>query len=120
MISVQFSMDASPLNEEERELFSRMGEWVIVNERNRRYLIDAVCDADIVPLALRALQSRKPVIIGAWRFDGSAVPGYPLNEGEWLNVAPDDLVADGERVLISRPTAFRDVHRWAGWGEKHG
>jgi hypothetical protein len=49
MICVQFSMDASRLNEQERELFARMGEWVIVNEREGRYFIDAVCDIDIVP-----------------------------------------------------------------------
>jgi hypothetical protein len=62
------------------------------------------------------------VIIGAWFFDGSAVPGYALNEAEFLRVAPDDfdLAVDGITPVPVRPTAFRDVHRWAGWGEKHG
>ena len=122
MITVQFSMTASPLTEEERPIFARMGEWVILNERNGRYRIDAVCDPEIIPRALKALQDRNPVVIGAWQFDGTPIREYPLNEREWLSVAPDDFEpsADGESTVPVRPRAFRNAHQFAGWGEKNG
>lgn len=60
-----------------------------------------------------------PVAIGAWEQDGTPVAGYALNEAAWLDVAPDDFdMADPENPIAVRPTAWRDIHRWAGWGDK--
>ena len=42
-----------------------------------------------------------------------------LIESAWLDVAPDewDMTAPDNPVAM-RPKHWRDIHRWAGWGEK--
>uniref|UniRef100_UPI0030DB2C8C hypothetical protein n=1 Tax=uncultured Arenimonas sp. TaxID=546226 RepID=UPI0030DB2C8C len=66
-----------------------------------------------------AAAGRAPTLIGAWNEDGTQVEGYALNEAEWLAVAPDELdTTDPDNPVPVRPTAFREIHGWAGWGEK--
>lgn len=70
-------------------------------------------------LAALMQMGRDPIPIGAWYEDGTPVAGYALNESAWLDVAPDDYdMTDPENPVAVRPTTWRDIHRWAGWGEK--
>ena len=121
MITFVFSMLGPQLSEDQESAFSAYAQWRVVNERNGRLLVDGIGEADNLLTALDALtqMGREPVAIGAWHEDGSPVDGYPLNEQAWLDVAPDDFdMADPENPVAMRPTAWRDIHQWAGWGEK--
>lgn len=109
------------LTEEQASAFRQYAEWRVVNERDGRLLVDGISEESHLLPALQALTAmgRDPVPIGAWHEDGRPVDGYPLNEAAWLAVAPDDWdVTDPEHPVPVRPTAWRDIHRWAGWAEK--
>lgn len=84
-------------------------------------LVDGIGEEANLVTALGALTAmgRDPIAIGAWHESGAPVDGFPLNEAAWLDVAPDDWdFSDPENPVPVRPTHFRDIHRWAGWGEK--
>lgn len=52
--------------------------------------------------------------------NGTPAAGYALNEAAWLDVAPDDYdMTDPENPVAIRHTTWRDIHKWAGWGDKH-
>lgn len=106
-------MDGPRFGEDEASVFAAFGQWVVLHERNGRLLVDAVGEYSDIGDAMRALQAigRHPTPIGGWKQNGDPLAYYPLDLSAWLDVAPDD-----ESGL--RPTVFRDVHRWAGWGAK--
>lgn len=121
MITFVFSMDGPMLTEEQASAFRQYAEWRVIHERQGRLLVDGIGEAEDLLTALQALTAmgRAPVAIGAWHEDGTPVPGYALNEAAWLDVAPDDYdTSDPEHPVAVRPTAWRDIHRWAGWAEK--
>ena len=121
MITFVFSMLGPLLTDEQASAFSAYAQWHVVNERNGRLLVDGIGEQEHLLTAVQALQAmgRDPIAIGAWHEDGTPVAGYPLNEATWLDVAPDDWDAsDPEHPIPVRPTAWRDIHRWAGWAEK--
>lgn len=121
MITFVFSMLGPQLSEEQEGAFAAYAQWRVVNERNGRLLVDGIGEADNLLTALDALtqMGRYPIAIGAWNEDGSPVDGYPLDELAWLAVAPDEWdETDPDNPVAIRPTCWRDIHRWSGWGEK--
>lgn len=121
MITFVFSMNGPLLTNEQSSAFSEYAEWRVINERNGRLLVDGIGEADKLLTALQALtqMGRAPVAIGAWYEDGTPVPGYALNEPAWLDVAPDEWdMTDPDNPVAVRPTHWRDIHGWSGWGEK--
>lgn len=121
MITFVFSMMGPVLDEDQESAFAAYAQWRVVNERNGRLLVDGIGEADNLLTALDALtqMGRYPIAIGAWNEDGTSVPGYQLDEFAWLAVAPDDYdMADPDNPVAVRPTHWRDIHKWAGWGEK--
>lgn len=116
-----FSMLGPTLTDAQAGAFHAYAQWRVCNERNGRLLVDGIGEESNLAPVLAALQQmdRDPVAIGAWNEDGSPIPGYALNEAAWLDVAPDDIDStDPEHPVPVRPTVWRDIHRWAGWGEK--
>lgn len=121
MITFVFSMRGPLLTSEQAGAFQAYAQWRVVNERDGRLLVDGIGEEANLIKALAGLTAmgRDPVAIGAWHEDGTPVDGCPLNEAAWLAVAPDDYdTTDPENPVPVRPTAWRDIHRWAGWGEK--
>ncbi len=120
-INLLFSMDGPRLSDEQAGLFAAFGEWVVLNEREGRLLVDAVGDYEDIAAAMTALAAigRAPHTIGGWTQDGEQLASYPLDEAAWLLVAPDDWdYSDPENPVASRPTAWQEIHRWAGWSAK--
>lgn len=121
MITLTFSMLGPRLTDEQASTFLAFARWVVLNEREGRLLVDGIgqqADVERVMLMLQGA-GRQPIIIGAWHEDGSPVEGYPLNEPAWLAVAPDEFdTTDPENPVPVRPTAFREIHGWAGWAAK--
>lgn len=121
MITFVFSMLGPTLTDQQARAFRAYAQWRVVNERNGRLLVDGIGEEANLVTALGALTAmgRDPIAIGAWHEDGTPVEGYTLNETAWLAVAPDDWdMTDPENPVPVRPTAWRDIHRWAGWAEK--
>lgn len=121
MINLLFSMDGPKLTAEQAQPFAAFGEWVVLNERDGRLLVDAIGDCNDIGNAMQALAAagRNPTPIGGWKRDGSPLAYYPLNLTQWLAVAPDVWdMTDPDNPVPMRPTAFAEVHRWAGWDEK--
>jgi len=121
MITFVFSMLGPTLTEGQASAFRAYAQWRVVNERNGRLLVDGIGEADNLLTALGALtqMGRDPIAIGAWEQNGTPVAGYALNEAAWLDVAPDDFdMTDPDSPVPVRPTTWRDIHKWAGWGDK--
>lgn len=119
IINLEFSMLGPRLTEEQEDVFHQFAQWVVVNERNGRLLVDGIGEANDVATAMQLLADRDPVVISAWQFGGLPVDQHPVNEAAWLDVAPDDLdYADPENPVAVRPTQYRQVHAWAGWGPR--
>lgn len=121
MINLIFSMNGPRLTEEQAGGFAAFAQWVVLNERNGRLLVDGIGEQANVATVMSMLTQagRDPRIIGAWHPDGTPVEDYPLNEAEWLAVAPDEFdTSDPENPVPVRPTAFREIHGWAGWAAK--
>lgn len=121
MINLVFSMNGPRLTDEQASSFSAFAQWVVLNERNGRLLVDGIGQAEDVAgvMAMLGQLGRAPVAIGAWHQDGAAVDGFALNESAWLDVAPDEIDnSDPDSPVAVRPTAFREIHRWGGWAPK--
>jgi len=121
VITFVFSMLGPTLSDSQASAFRAYAQWRVVNERNGRLLVDGIGEADNLLTALGALtqMGRDPIAICAWEQDGTPVAGYALNEAAWLDVAPDECdMADPENPVAVRLTTWRDIHRWAGWGDK--
>lgn len=121
MINLLFSMNGPRLTDEQASQFAAFAQWVVLNERNGRLLVDGIGKAEDVGGVIGILTQlgRGPVAIGAWHQDGTGVDGFALNEAAWLDVAPDEIDnSDPENPVAVRPTAFREVHQWGGWEPK--
>lgn len=119
MINLLFSMVGPRMSEEAASAFSAYAQWVVLNERNGRLLVDAIGEQAAVSAAFSALNlmGRDPIVIGMWQEDGAKLDNVNLEA--WLDVAPDVLSTDEEgEAVTSRPTQWSDIHRWSGWGEK--
>lgn len=120
-INLLFSMDGPRLNDEQASIFAAFGQWVVLNEREDRLLVDAVGEYTDIGDAMTALSAygRNPTPIGGWKRDGEPLANYPLDLAAWLAVAPDEWdTANPESPVASRPTGWREVHRWSGWAAK--
>lgn len=121
MINLLFSMDGPRLTEEQVSVFAAFGQWVVLNELGGRLLVDAIGEYNDIGDAMAALEAlgRAPQPIGGWKQSGEPLAYYPLNVTAWLAIAPDELdMTDPENPVATRPAVWREVHRWAGWGEK--
>lgn len=121
MITLIFSMLGPRLDDAQADQFSAFAQWVVLNEREGRILVDGIGAQADITRALSALTAmgRDPRVIGAWHEDGSRVEGFDIDHAAWCAVAPD-LVdrTDPENPVYYRPTQFSETHRWAGWGRK--
>lgn len=121
MITLIFSMLGPRLDDAQADQFSAFAQWVVLNERDGRILVDGIGDQADITRAIGALHAmgRDPIVIGAWDQSGARVPGYEINHGAWCDVAPDIVDnTDPDNPVASRPVAFAEVHRWEGWGDK--
>lgn len=121
IVNLLISMLGPRFDEEQAQVFARIGQWVVLHERNGRMLVDAVGQRGMIQQALAMLNQagRAPISLGAWHQDGTPVQGHPLNEAAWLEVAPDDFdMTDPENPIPTRPTQWREIHRWQGWEPK--
>lgn len=121
MMNLVFSMNGPRLTDEQAGQFSAFAQWVVLNERNGRLLVDGIGKAADVAgvMGILGQMGREPVAIGAWDPDGVPVDGYSLDVAAWLEVAPDVLdMTDPDNPLAVRPTAWSEIHRWGGWAEK--
>lgn len=121
MINLIFSMNGPRLTDEQASSFSAFAQWVVLNERNGRLLVDGIGQAEDVAGVLPLLQQldRAPVAVGAWNMAGTPVEDHPLNTAEWLAVAPDEIDnSDPENPTTTRPTSFSEIRRWSGWAPK--
>lgn len=121
MITLIFSMLGPRLDDPQATQLAAFAQWVVLNEREGRILVDGIGEQADIGRAIGALTAmgRAPRIIGAWNQDGTRVEGIALDHDAWVEVAPD-LVdrTDPENPITSRPLAFAEIHRWAGWGSK--
>lgn len=121
MINLLFSMNGPRLTEAQASVFSAFGQWVVLNEREGRLLVDAVGEYPDIGDAMASLTAygRNPTPIGGWKRNGEPLAYYPLDLDAWLAVAPDDVDAsDPVTPVLTRPSVFREIHRWAGWAAK--
>ena len=121
MITLIFSMLGPRLDDTQASQFSAFAQWVVLNERDGRMLVDGIgAQADITRVlgALTAM-GRDPRIVGAWHPSGARVDGFDIDHAAWCAVAADLIdTTDPENLVYTRPVAFAEVHRWAGWGDK--
>ena len=121
MINLIFSMNGPLLTDEQAIQFSAFAQWIVLNERNGRLLVDGIGKAEDVAgvLAMLGQLGRNPRAVGAWDTNGQPVDGYPLIVAEWCAVAPDVVdTTDPENPVTTRPTAFLEIHQWGGWAPK--
>lgn len=113
MITLLFSMLGPRLDDAQADQFSAFAQWVVLNERAGRILVDGLGEQTDITRAIGALTAmgRDPKIIGAWQPDGTRVDGIALDPAAWIEVAPD--IAED-----TRPTGCSEIHRWAGWEPK--
>lgn len=122
-ISVLFAMDAVTLPEPQREaLRVQTAQWVEVSAVGARQMIAALIDPALLETLRLALAPTNPILIGAWRPDGSALDpeAYPFAAAEYLALMPDEVSydADGNEVSRTPPTAPAQIHNWSGWEDK--
>lgn len=121
MITLLFSMLGPRLDDSQADQFSAFAQWVVLNEREGRILVDGIGEQADIGRAIGALTAmgRAPRVIGAWNLDGTRVEGFDIDHAAWCAVAPD-LVdrTDPENPVYYRPVAFEETHRWAGCGPK--
>jgi len=116
-----FSTIATAFTEDQRGALSRtQASWVVLNVRLGRAFIDIIGPKT----QLQAIEDkltelgRDPIVIGVFRSDGTMLNAP--NSAEWLKVARDVVTYDDQGVELTRtrPTAYVNVHQWAGWAEK--
>lgn len=121
MINLIFTMNGPHLTDEQASGFSAFAQWVVLNERNGRLLVDGIGEASAVAsvMALLGQMGRAPAVVGGWNMDGTPVEDYPLIVAEWCAAAPDLIDnTDPENPAAVRPTAFSEIHQWGGWEPK--
>lgn len=120
--NVIFAVDAVPLTPAQNQRLRDLNcDYVVLNVRNGRAMIDMIGPVHNLLLIEDRLTEagRNPVRIAVWDADG-VMHGQP-NKQAYMSVARDVKTYDPETgtVLTStRPTAYIDIHRWAGWAEK--
>lgn len=121
MITLIFSMLGPRLDDAQADQFSAFAQWVVLNERAGRLLVEGIGEQADIGRAIGALTAmgRDPRVIGAWHQSGARVDGFEIDHAAWCAVAPD-LVdrTDPENPVYYRPVEFSEVHRWAGWEPK--
>lgn len=111
-IQILLSCITPSFNQNQRDQLAQRFEWEVVNKRLGRVLLDVIGErADLQTLLdFLTAAALDPIVIVAFRQDtGQRVKTVPLDEAEWLKVAPN--MPNG-----SRPTAFIQNHGWLGWG----
>lgn len=121
--TVLFSMLDGAITDAQRDQLQALkASWVIVNRRLGRLLIDILGPRnELVAIRDKLIElGRDPKMIAVWDADGVIVQRGATATVDWLAVAEDVLTYDAAGNLISttRPVAFRDTHRWAGWAQK--
>jgi hypothetical protein len=131
---VLFSITAGALTQQQKDdLAGLQANWVLLNARGGKWYVN-ILGPKTQLLAIEsylAAAGRNPVRIGVFQYavldDGTEVMnlvGQP-NKLEYLAVAPDvitytfDALGNVLTAIPSRPTAFVDVHRFAGWPPKN-
>lgn len=120
-VNALFSISNTALSESEKtQLAAVQMSWVRLNTRLGRHFIDAIAPVGwLLALEQKLIDmGRDPIRIGVFDKDGQLIGQQ--NAAEWLKVARnvDTYDASGNLVSSVRPTAWVDVHQWAGWGVK--
>lgn len=120
-LNALFSITDGPLSAAEQVALAGVGaSWVLLNDRLGKFFVDVIgprAQLQAIQDKLTAL-GRNPIVIGV--FDSNGVLQNTANKTEWVNVARDVKTYDAQGNLLTttRPAAYIDVHRWAGWGAK--
>lgn len=119
-VAALVSMLPTALTQAQRDQLRSKFEWVVLNQRGGRVLIDIQGDsADLVWLRGRLqAASLDPITIAVFRQDtGRRLPSVPIDVAAFLAVAPDIVTGyDGQGApIFARPTSYAQVHTWLGW-----
>jgi hypothetical protein len=130
---VLFSLTAGPLSQQQKDDLANLGvAWVLLNQRLGKWYVNILGPkAKLVAIENYLIAAgRNPIRIGVFQYtvaaDGTEsmeLVGNP-NKAEYLAVAPDvmtytyDALGNLLSAVASRPAAFIDVHRFAGWPGK--
>lgn len=111
-INVLFSCITFNVPQHAQDVLQARGvEWLVLNSRNGRDLVDMIGDRNDLQWVKQRLTAAglDPKLIMAWRPDtGAQIKNVTLDLASYLDVAPDN--PDG-----SRPTSYAQTHAWAGW-----
>ena len=121
MFTALVSCLPTALTEAQREAIQRRRiEWVILNRRGGRVLLDMIGEkADLLWLVGKLTDAGlDPILLAAFNATtGKRIRTVPLNAVAWRAVAPDVVTVDAQGVVtLSRPTAYVQSHSWLGWG----
>ena len=119
--SVLFSMLDGAITQAQQDALANLNaQWVLINHRSGRFLIDIVGPKSQLTAIRNYLLSagRDPIVIGVWDCDGNVIQPGLLSD--WLNVAQDVVTynASGNIASTSRPASFRSTNEWAGWAAR--
>lgn len=128
---VLFSLTAGALTQQQRDdLAALQASWVLLNQRLGKWYVNVIGPKTQLLAIEQYLTNagRNPIRIGVFQYnpdtDTMDLVGQP-NKAEYISVAPDvvtytfDLLGNITNTVTSRPTAFIDVHRFAGYPAKN-
>jgi hypothetical protein len=143
-ISALFTIDAKPVLDIVKERLADEGaQWVVVNRRNGKLLVDMTIPNRATAVALKDYLTENdynPRLLGLWKFSGLhegedysgpadgegdrpivGTPVRPFRRQEYIDMMPDDCTYtyDGDGNVLTedcvRPTTPRQLHAFFGW-----
>ena len=119
MITIILSCLSTNLTAAQRRALEDRVQWVVVNTRLGRALLDVIGQREDVQWVVDQLAAagKDPIVCAAFRFDtGQRIKQVPINLAAYLAVAPDiqDFTNPQAPTWI-RPTTYATRHKWLGW-----
>jgi len=118
-ITLILSCLATALTEPQRAALAARVEWVVVNRRLGRVLLDVIGERANLQWVVDQLTTHglDPIVCAAFRFDtGQRINSVPINLPAYLAVAPDVQDFTNPQVPVwVRPTTYATRHKWLGW-----
>lgn len=116
MMTTTVSIPIPQWDDAAKSALAAIGEWVEINRRGARVLLDIVTrdatDTDVLAVLPPAANA-----VGAWAHGGH--PQRAINDARWVQDAPD-IITGGtpEAPVYGRPTQWAQVHKWLGWQDR--